>query len=104
MSGDSSQVPILSGFGAPVWEVPGRHACPPAATHGRVRRCKALWMESEQRLLWGIYMLLLLTIWMAVSIPEAGPLARPRSLEQFGVPVAATRAAIPRDNPQTPAA
>jgi cytochrome c peroxidase len=35
-------------------------------------------------------------------IPEAGPLARPRSLQQVGAPVDASRAAIPPDNPQTP--
>lgn len=35
-------------------------------------------------------------------IPEAGPLARPKSLNQVGLPVDATRAAIPPDNPQTP--
>jgi cytochrome c peroxidase len=35
-------------------------------------------------------------------IPEAGPLARPRSLQQVGAPAAATQAAIPPDNPQTP--
>ncbi|MDB5445133.1 MAG: cytochrome peroxidase, partial [Phenylobacterium sp.] len=35
-------------------------------------------------------------------IPAAGPLAAPKSLEQVGLPVAATRAAIPADNPQTP--
>jgi cytochrome c peroxidase len=35
-------------------------------------------------------------------IPEAGPLARPKSLRQVGVPVALTRAAIPADNPQSP--
>jgi cytochrome c peroxidase len=34
-------------------------------------------------------------------IPEAGPLASPRSLQQVGLAVVATRAAIPRDNPQT---
>jgi cytochrome c peroxidase len=38
----------------------------------------------------------------APPIPQAGPLARPRSLQQVGVPSAATRAAIPSDNPQTP--
>src|SRR5712692_6890534 len=38
----------------------------------------------------------------APPIPEAGPLARPKSLRQVGVPHAATRAAIPPDNPQTP--
>jgi cytochrome c peroxidase len=38
----------------------------------------------------------------APPIPQAGPLARPRSLRQVGVPVRATRAAMPRDNPQTP--
>ena len=36
-------------------------------------------------------------------IPEAGPLAQPKSIHQVGVPAAATRAAIPPDNPQTPA-
>jgi cytochrome c peroxidase len=35
-------------------------------------------------------------------IPKAGPLARPKSLGQVGVPAAATRALIPSDNPQTP--
>src|SRR5438128_12603944 len=35
-------------------------------------------------------------------IPKAGPLAQPKSIHQVGVPVAATRAAIPPDNPQTP--
>jgi cytochrome c peroxidase len=36
------------------------------------------------------------------SIPPDGPLARPKSLKQTGVPVEATRAAAPTDNPQTP--
>jgi hypothetical protein len=35
-------------------------------------------------------------------IPLDGPLARPKSLEQIGVPVEATRAVAPADNPQTP--
>jgi len=35
-------------------------------------------------------------------IPAAGPLAEPKSLTQVGVPVEATRAAAPADNPQTP--
>jgi cytochrome c peroxidase len=35
-------------------------------------------------------------------IPEAGPLAQPKSLQQVGVPLDALRAAIPPDNPQTP--
>src|SRR5438128_5526983 len=35
-------------------------------------------------------------------IPKAGPLAQPKSIHQVGVPAAATRAAIPPDNPQTP--
>src|SRR6266496_2323705 len=35
-------------------------------------------------------------------IPEVGPLGRPKSLQQIGLPGKATRAAIPRDNPQTP--
>jgi len=38
----------------------------------------------------------------APPIPEAGPLARPKSLRQVGVPDDATRAAIPPDNPQIP--
>jgi cytochrome c peroxidase len=37
----------------------------------------------------------------APPIPPAGPLAKPKSLRQVGVPAAATRAAIPPDNPQT---
>jgi cytochrome c peroxidase len=35
-------------------------------------------------------------------IPEAGPLARPKSLRQVGAPADATHGAIPADNPQTP--
>jgi cytochrome c peroxidase len=35
-------------------------------------------------------------------IPTAGSLARPRSLQQMGLPLEATRAAIPSDNQQTP--
>jgi len=35
-------------------------------------------------------------------IPAAGPLAEPKSLKQVGVPVDATRAAVPAGNPQTP--
>ena len=35
-------------------------------------------------------------------IPEAGPLAQPRSLRQVGAPADAIRATIPPDNPQTP--
>jgi cytochrome c peroxidase len=38
----------------------------------------------------------------APPIPQAGPLARPRSLEQFGLPVEPTRKLIPANNPQTP--
>src|SRR6266567_2686348 len=34
--------------------------------------------------------------------PEADPLAQPKSLQQVGMPVEATRAAIPADNLQTP--
>jgi cytochrome c peroxidase len=34
--------------------------------------------------------------------PEADALAQPKSLQQLGVPVEATRTAIPADNPQTP--
>src|ERR1700731_2387398 len=38
----------------------------------------------------------------APPIPRAGPLARPRSLQQVGVPADLIRAVIPADNPQTP--
>lgn len=38
----------------------------------------------------------------ARAIPAAGPLADPKSLKQLGLPVEATRAAAPADNPQTP--
>jgi cytochrome c peroxidase len=35
-------------------------------------------------------------------IPDAGPLAQPKSLEQVGLPAELTRQAIPSDNPQVP--
>src|SRR5438552_2068606 len=38
----------------------------------------------------------------APPIPKAGPLARPRSLQQVGLPVDLTRTVTPTDNPQTP--
>ncbi|MGO9452975.1 MAG: cytochrome-c peroxidase [Candidatus Binataceae bacterium] len=38
----------------------------------------------------------------APPIPPAGRLGAPRSLEQVGLPIDATRAAVPADNPQTP--
>ncbi|HEY6306707.1 MAG TPA: cytochrome c peroxidase [Candidatus Angelobacter sp.] len=38
----------------------------------------------------------------APPIPAVGPLAQLKSLQQIGLPVPATRAAIPSDNPQTP--
>ena len=38
----------------------------------------------------------------APPIPTAGALADPKSLKQVGVPVEATRAAVPADNPQSP--
>jgi cytochrome c peroxidase len=38
----------------------------------------------------------------APPIPQAGPLAGPRSLDQVGLPAELTRMAIPADNPQTP--
>jgi cytochrome c peroxidase len=38
----------------------------------------------------------------APPIPQAGPLAGPRSLQQVGVPAELTRTVIPPDNPQTP--
>jgi cytochrome c peroxidase len=42
------------------------------------------------------------TAQQAPPIPPAGPLADPKSLKQFGVPLEATRAAAPADNLQTP--
>lgn len=38
----------------------------------------------------------------APPLPQAGPLASPRSLHQVGLPTELTRKAIPHDNPQTP--
>jgi cytochrome c peroxidase len=38
----------------------------------------------------------------APPIPQAGPLAEPRSLQQVGLPVELTRTVVPADNPQTP--
>jgi cytochrome c peroxidase len=38
----------------------------------------------------------------ARPIPAAGPVAAPKSITQVGVPIEATRAAVPADNPQTP--
>jgi cytochrome c peroxidase len=38
----------------------------------------------------------------APPVPPAGPLAAPKSLQQVGVPLDATREAVPPDNPQTP--
>jgi cytochrome c peroxidase len=35
-------------------------------------------------------------------IPEAGPLAQPKSLDQVGLPAELVRRAVPPDNPQTP--
>jgi cytochrome c peroxidase len=35
-------------------------------------------------------------------LPDAGPLAQPKSLDQVGLPGELTRQAIPPDNPQTP--
>jgi hypothetical protein len=35
-------------------------------------------------------------------VPEAGPLAEPKSPDQIGLPTELTRQAIPPDNPQTP--
>src|SRR6201998_4985910 len=42
------------------------------------------------------------TAQQAPPIPPAGPLADPKSLKQFGVPVEATHATVPPDNLQTP--
>jgi cytochrome c peroxidase len=42
-----------------------------------------------------------LTEGKAPPIPQAGPLARPRSLQQVGFPAELTRTVIPPDNPQT---
>src|SRR5229473_2990805 len=38
----------------------------------------------------------------APPIPQAGPLAKPRSLQQVGLPAELTRTVTPSDNPQTP--
>lgn len=46
--------------------------------------------------------LLLVIMLNQSAVLQAGPLSRPKSLQQVGVPADATRAAIPLDNPQTP--
>jgi cytochrome c peroxidase len=38
----------------------------------------------------------------SLPTPETDPLAQPKSLQQVGLPLELTRAAIPADNPQTP--
>ena len=38
----------------------------------------------------------------ARPVPQPGPLAQPKSLDQVGLPAALTRQAIPSDNPETP--
>src|ERR1700675_281529 len=57
----------------------------------------------------GLYIMLLLTAGTAAvilgdprPIPKSGPLAEPKSLQEVGVPLEETRAAVPSDNPQTP--
>src|SRR2546421_1699368 len=57
----------------------------------------------------GLYIMLLLTEGVATvifaasrPIPTSGPLAKPKSLQQVGVPLQETSAAVPSDNPQTP--
>src|SRR3989440_6861168 len=57
----------------------------------------------------GLYIMLLLTEGVATvifaasrPIPTSGPLAKPKSLQQVGVPLQETSAAVPTDNPQTP--
>src|SRR2546422_5187131 len=46
--------------------------------------------------------LLLVAMLKPPAIPQAGPLGQPKSSKQVGVPAAATRAAIPPDNAQSP--
>ena len=57
----------------------------------------------------GLYIMLLLTAGVATvifaasrPIPTSGPLAKPKSLQQVGIPLQETSAAVPMDNPQTP--
>ncbi len=57
----------------------------------------------------GLYIMLLLTAGVATvifaasrPIPTSGPLAKPKSLQQVGIPLQETSAAVPTDNPQTP--
>ena len=89
--------------------VPDRIATP------SLRRWIAARTRTRAALRLGITVLLSVTALTAASyaappaapagpgpIPPAGPLAAPKSLKQVGVPVAATRAAAPPDNPQTP--
>lgn len=57
---------------------------------------------SDSTLLVSVICPALLAAVAAALIAPDGPPARPKSLEQVGVPVAITRAAAPADNPQTP--
>jgi cytochrome c peroxidase len=74
-------------------------------------------MNDEKKIIpaaWGCVAVLMIIICVGAAntsstksaaqppIPRAGPLAQPRSLQQVGVPVEQTQAAIPPDNPQTP--
>src|SRR2546427_1610212 len=57
----------------------------------------------------GLYIMLLLSTGTATvisggtrSIPNSGPLAEPKSLQQVGIPLQETSATVPWDNPQSP--
>src|SRR5262245_28943058 len=58
--------------------------------------------KSAKPFSWNLEALIEAQTPQAGPIPAAGPLASPKSLKQIGVPLEATRAAVPADNPQTP--
>lgn len=74
-------------------------------------------MPSSKRTPWGLWVVVVATgmalmvgcgrrseqtTGKAPPIPKEGPLAKPRSLSQVGLPVELTQKVIPQDNPQTP--
>src|SRR5208282_4418673 len=72
----------------------------------KVRACRRLILYAAMILMAGASLISAAQtpqdVGKAPPIPKNGPLGKPRSLEQVGVPIAATRAVIPADNPQTP--
>jgi len=69
-------------------------------TAGLALACAALGYNSAKPFSWNLATVEAQTA-QVPPIPAAGPLAGPESPKQVGLPVEATRAAVPADNPQT---